>query len=54
MITAPANDDRAIRFVEQLMHTIKKRLSFVILRSKNNRFKIKESINTVVNQLRVC
>ena len=45
IITAPAHDHRAIGLVERLIQTIKRRLSCMILDSRNNTFKIKEAIN---------
>ena len=38
MFTAPANDHRAIRLVEHLKQTIKRRLGCIHLANKNNKF----------------
>ena len=50
IITAPANDHRAIGLVERLTQTIKKRLNFMKLDSRNNTFTIKEAIKSIVYQ----
>ena len=54
IITAPANDHRAIGLVERLIQTIKRRLSCMKLANKNNTFSIKESIMSIVFQLPIC
>ena len=54
IITAPANDHRAIGLVERLIQTIKRRLSCMKLDSRNNTFTIKEAIKSIVYQLRIC
>ena len=53
VITAPANDHRAIGLVERLIQTIKRRLSCMKLDSRNNAFTIKEAIKSIVYQLRI-
>ena len=54
IITAPANDHRAIGLVERLIQTIKRRLSCMKLDSRNNTFTIKEAVKSIVYQLRIC
>ena len=54
IVTAPANDHRAIGLVERLIQTIKRRLSCIKLDKRNNTFTIKEAIKSIVNQLRIC
>ena len=54
IITAPANDHRAIGLVERLVQTIKRRLSCMKLDSRKNTFTIKEVIKSIVYQLRLC
>ena len=54
IITAPANDHRAIGLVERLIQTTKRRLSCMKLDSRNNTFTIKEAIKSIVYQLRIC
>ena len=54
IITAPANDHRAIGLVERLIQTIKRRLGCMNLDSRNKTFTIKEAIKAVVYQLRIC
>ena len=54
IITAPANDHRAIGLVERLIQTIKRRLSCMKIDNINNTFTIKEAIKTIVYQLRTC
>ena len=43
IITAPANDQRAIGLVGRLIQTIKRRLSCMKLDNRNNTFTIKEA-----------
>ena len=54
IITAPANDHRAIGLVERLIQTIKRRLSCMKLDHRNNTFTIKAAIKAIVYQLRIC
>ena len=54
VITAPANDHRAIGLVERLIQTIKRRLGCMKLDTRNNTFTIKEAIKSIVYQLRIC
>ena len=54
IITAPANDHRAIGLVERSIQTIKRRLGCMKLDSRDNRFTIKEAIKSIVYQLRRC
>ena len=54
IITAAANDHRAIGLVERLMQTIKRRLGCMKLDTRNNTFTIKEAIKSIVYQLRIC
>ena len=54
IITAPANDHRAIGLVARLIQTIKKRLGCMKLDSRNTTFTIKEAIKSIVYQLRIC
>ena len=54
IITAPANDHRAIGLVERLIQTIKRLLGCMKLDSRNNLFTIKEAIKSKVYQLRIC
>ena len=54
IITAPTNDHRAIGLVERLVQTIKRRLSCIKLDSRNKTFTIKETIKSIVYQLRIC
>ena len=54
IITAPANDHRAIGIVERLIQTIKRRLHCMKLDSGNNTFTIEEAIKSKVYQLRIC
>ena len=54
IITAPANDHRAIGLVERLIQTIKRRLGCMKLDSRNTAFTIKEAIKSIVYQLRIC
>ena len=54
IIEAPANDHRAIGLVERLIQRIKRRLIFMKLVNKNNSFTIRESIKSIVYQLRIC
>ena len=53
IVTAPANDHRAIGLVERLIQTIKRRLSCMKLENRNNTFTIKEAIKSIVYQLRI-
>ena len=53
-ITAPANDQRAIGVVEQLMQPIKRRLSCMKNDSNHNVFTIKELIKSIVYHLGKC
>ena len=54
IITAPANDHRAIGLVERLIRTIKRRLSCMKIDNRNNTFTIKEAIKSIVFQLSLC
>ena len=54
IITAPANDDRAIGLVERLIQTNKRRLSCMKLANRNNTFITKEITKSIVYQLRIC
>ena len=54
IITPPAYDHRAIGLLERLMQTITRRLSCTKLNNGNNTFTIKEAINSIVYQLRIC
>ena len=54
IVTAPANDHRAIGLVERLIQTIKRRLSCMKLDTINNTFTIKEAMKSIVYQLRIC
>ena len=54
IITAPANDHRAIGLVERLIQTIKRRLGCMKLDTRNNTFTIKEASRSIVYQLRIC
>ena len=54
IITAPADDHRAIGLVERLIQTIKRRLSCMKLDSRNNTFTMKEAIKSIVYQLLIC
>ena len=54
ILTAPANDHRAIGLVERLIQTIKRRLSCLKLDNRNQSFTIKEAIKSIVYQLRIC
>ena len=54
IITAPANDHRAIGLVERLIQTFKQRLNCMKLDSRNNTFTITEAIKSIVYQLRIC
>ena len=47
IITAPANDHRAIVLVEHLIQTIKRRLGCIKLDSRNTTFTIKEAIKLI-------
>ena len=54
IITAPANDHRAIGLVERLIQTNKRRLGCMKLDSRNITFTIKEAIKSIVYQLSIC
>ena len=54
ILTAPVNDHRAIGLEERLIQTIKRSLSCMKLDNRNQSFTIKEAINSIVYQLRVC
>ena len=54
ILTAPANDHRAIELVERLIQTMKRRLSCMKLDNRNQSFTIKEAIKSIVYQLRIC
>ena len=54
ILTSPANDQRAIRLVERLIQTIKRRLSCMKLDNRNQSFTIKNAIKSIVYQLRIC
>ena len=54
IITAPANNHRAIGLLERLIQTIKRRLRCMKLDSRNNTFTIKEAIKSIVYQLCTC
>ena len=54
IITAPANDHRAIGLVERLIQTIRRRLCFMEIDNRNNIFTIQEAIKSIVYQLRIC
>ena len=54
ILTATANDHRAIGLVERLIQTIKRRLSCMKLDNRNKSFTIKEAIKSIVYQLRIC
>ena len=54
IITAPANDHRAIGLVDRLIQTIKRRLGCRKLDSRNNTMTIKEAKKSIVYQLRRC
>ena len=54
MLTAPANDHRAIGLVKRLIQTIERRLSCMKLDNRNQSFTIKEAIKPKVYQLRIC
>ena len=54
LITTPAHDHRAIGLVERLIQTIKRRLVCMKLDSKKTTFTIKETIKSIVYQLRIC
>ena len=54
IVTAPANDHRAIGLVERLIQTIKRRLSCIKLAIRNNNFTIKDAIKSIVYQLPIC
>ena len=54
IITAPANDHRAIGLVEPLIQTIKRRPSCLKIDNRNNTFTIKEAIKSIVYQLHIC
>ena len=53
ILTAPANDHRAIGLEERLIQTIKRRSSCMKLYNKNKAFTIKEAIKSIVYQLRI-
>ena len=53
VITAPANDHRAIGLVERLIQIIKGRLGCMKLDSRNNTFTIKEAIKSIVYQFSI-
>ena len=50
ILTAPANDHRAIGLVERLIQTNKRRLSCMKLDNRNQSFTIKEAIKSIVYQ----
>ena len=54
ILTAPANDHRAIGLVKRLIQTIKRRLSCMKLDIRNKTFTIKEAIKSIIYQLRIC
>ena len=54
ILTAPANDHRAIGLVERLIQTIIRRLSCMKLDNRNQSFTIKEAIKSIVYQIRIC
>ena len=54
IITAPANDHRAIGLVEHSIQTIERRLGCMKLDSRDNTFTIKEAKKSIVYQLRRC
>ena len=54
ILTATANDHRAIGLVERLIQTIKRRLSCKKLDNRNKTFTIKEAIKSIIYQLRIC
>ena len=54
IITALANDHRAIGLEERLIQTIIRRLSCMKIDNRNNTFTIKEAIKSIVYQLRIC
>ena len=53
LIEAPIRDHRAIGLVERLIQTIKNRLA-CIKTAAQNQFNLKESINSIIYQLRIC
>ena len=54
ILTAPANDHRAIGLVEGLIQTIKRRLSCMKLDNRNHSFTTKEAKKSIVYHLRIC
>ena len=54
ILTAPANDHRAIGLVKRLIQTIKRRLSCLKLDNRSKTFTIKEAIKSIIYQLRIC
>ena len=54
IITAPANDHRAIGLLERMIQTIKRRLKCKKLDSRNNTFTSKEAMKSIVYQLGIC
>ena len=48
ILTAPANDHRAIGLVKRLIQTIKRRLSCMKLDNRNKTFTIKEAIKSII------
>ena len=53
LITTPPNNHRAIGLVERLIQTAKRRLTFMKLANNNSTFTNKESIKSIVHQLRI-
>ena len=53
ILTAPANDHRAIGLVERLIQTIKRRLSCMKLDNRNKTFTIKAAIKSIIYQLQI-
>ena len=54
IITAPTNDHKAIVLVERLIQTNKRRPNCMKLANKKSTFAIKESIKSILYQLRLC
>ena len=54
IIFAPANDHRSIGLVKRLIQTVKRRLGCIKLDPKQHPFNIKQSLNQIAQELRIC
>ena len=54
IIFAPANDHRSIGLVERLIQTVKRRLGCIKLDPRQHPFNIKQSLNQIAQELRIC